>query len=107
MQQLKTDLSYKREFYPLYAARDVIMFFTGIVILFYFLSFVAHEKEIEYATGKLVAKTRDKKKGAKRTDANDVATDETTANADASETDAVSEGEDALPAQENTDKEVL
>lgn len=107
VQQLKTDLSYKREFYPLYAARDVIMFFTGIVILFYFLSFVAHEKEIEYATGKLVAKTRDKKKGAKRTDANDVATDETTANADASETDAVSEGEDALPAQENTDKEVL
>lgn len=107
VQQLKTDLSYKREFYPLYAARDVIMFFTGIVILFYFLSFVAHEKEIEYATGKLVAKTRDKKKGAKRTDANDVATDETTANADASETDAVSEGEDALLAQENTDKEVL
>lgn len=107
VQQLKTDLSYKREFYPLYAVRDVIMFFTGIVILFYFLSFVAHEKEIEYATGKLVAKTRDKKKGAKRTDEKDGATDDATDNANASETDAVSEGEDALPAQENTDKEVL
>lgn len=107
VQQLKTDLSYKREFYPVYAVRDIIMFFTGIVIMFYFLSFVAHEKEIEYATGKLVAKTRDKKKGAKRTDEKDGATDDATDNANASETDAVSEGEDALPAQENTDKEVL
>ncbi len=48
VQQLKTDLSYQPKNFPLYAFRDMLLVFTGIVMLFYFLSFVAAEKERKY-----------------------------------------------------------
>lgn len=64
VQQLKLDLSYKPVYYPLFTARDMIMLFGGLVILFYFLSFVASEREIEFAEGKAIVP--EKKKKAKK-----------------------------------------
>lgn len=58
VQQLKADLSYKPSFYPVYGVRDMLFFFTGVVVLFYFLSFACAQKEEEYATGQIVAKER-------------------------------------------------
>lgn len=58
VQQLKTDLSYQALFFPLYSLRDMLALFSGIVILFYFISFVAAQKEEDYATGKLLAHSR-------------------------------------------------
>ncbi len=49
VQQLKTDLSYQPKNFPLYALRDMLLTFAGIVMFFYFLSFVAAEKERKYA----------------------------------------------------------
>lgn len=56
VRQLKADLSYQRVYFPLYAFRDMMLSFAGLVLLFYFLSFVAAEKEELYATGKLLGK---------------------------------------------------
>lgn len=64
VRQLKADLSYKPKFYPVYAVRDMLFFFCGFVVLFYFLSFVAQEKELEYANG--MAVVEEKKKKAKK-----------------------------------------
>lgn len=66
--QLKADLSYKPSFYPVYAVRDMLFFFTGVVVLFYYLSFVCAQKEEEYATGNLVAKNKKKSKKSNKTD---------------------------------------
>jgi len=63
VQQLKADMSYQPQYFPLFALRDILASFTGITILFYFLSFVAAQREEEYATGMRVA--RDKKSGSK------------------------------------------
>lgn len=62
VQQLKLDLSYQPVYYPLFTARDMILTFSGFVILFYFLSFVAAEKELEYANGTLIVKKKKSKK---------------------------------------------
>ncbi|UKI22050.1 MAG: hypothetical protein L6V83_03595 [Christensenella sp.] len=114
VRQLKADLSYKPEFYPIYSLRDMILFFTGIVVLFYALSFVAQEKEIEYATGQLVveerkARAKKVKKGA-QTDEIATSENETTENGVDSQFEQATDapiGDEALPAQENTDKGVL
>ncbi len=55
VQQVKTDLSYMPVYFPLYACRDMIVTFMGLVLLFYFLSFLAAEKEEEYATHRALA----------------------------------------------------
>lgn len=114
VRQLKADLSYKPEFYPIYSARDMILLFTGIVVLFYAMSFVAQEKEIEYATGQLVVKERKAraKKVKKGTQTDELATseNETTENVVDSQSEQAADasiGDEALPAQENTDKGVL
>lgn len=68
VQQLKADLEYKSKFYPVYGVRDMLYFFTGTVVLFYYLSFVAAQKEEEYANGTLVVKERKRSKKSKDSD---------------------------------------
>lgn len=119
VRQMQADLSYKPVYYPLYSLRDMLMLFSGFVILFYFLSFVAHEKEIEYATGKLVADKKHKKgkkivkeKADNANDAQENADEQQNVdeqqNADEqAEKDSAQNSEDtALPVNENTEKEV-
>ncbi len=60
IRQLQTDLSYQPVYFPLFGLRDMMLIFSGIVVLFYFLSFVAAEKEEQYATGKAIGKERQK-----------------------------------------------
>lgn len=99
VRQVMVDLSYKPTMYPLFALRDMIMFFTGLVVFFYFLSFVCAEKEREYADGTAVVSER-KKRNKKK---NNNVTEDATASQDA----PVAASEDtALPAEENTQKEV-
>lgn len=104
VRQLQVDLSYKPEMYPLFGVRDMIMFFTGFVVLFYYLSFVCAEKEREYATGKAIAEDRKKrvKKNKKKDEIaplDDVMPEQET---------PIEQTEDAaLPVDENTQKEVL
>ncbi len=103
VQQLKWDLSYKREAYPIYAVRDCLLYFTGTVILFYFLSFVCAEKEREYANGTLVApekKARKNKKSAQSTPNSESVEQNTQPDAELKEN-------PEIPVAENTDKEVL
>lgn len=105
VRQLQVDLSYKPTMYPLFSLRDMIMFFTGLVVFFYFLSFVCSEKEYEYATGTAVAeerKKRNKKKGKNARNIDEIATEEAQENVNS---DAISE-DAALPQDENTQKEV-
>ncbi len=112
VRQVQSDLSYKPVFYPLYSLRDMLMLFTGLVVLFYFLSFVAHEKEIDYATGKLIAGKKQKsgKKDKHAKEEQDVVKDENAENVnenvDAKDADATQNGDTALPVDENTEKEV-
>lgn len=99
VRQVMVDLSYKPKMYPLFALRDMIMFFTGLVVFFYFLSFVCAEKEREYADGTAVVSER-KKRNKKK---NNNVTEDAAASQDA----PVAASEDtALPAEENTQKEV-
>lgn len=110
VRQLKADLSYKPTFYPLYGVRDMLFFFCGFVVLFYFLSFVAQEKEYEYANGTVLAAEKKEKKSKKSKNANldaDVEQDQQSVVLDGEET-ALNAGEDLqIPADENSDKEVL
>lgn len=99
VRQVKVDLSYKPRMYPLFSLRDMLMFFTGLVVFFYFLSFVCAEKEREYANGTAIVKEgkkRNKKKGKNVLQDENVAQD----------ADATSTEDTALPAEENTQKEV-
>lgn len=61
VQQLKVNMSYQPEYFPLMALRDMIVLFSGLVIMFYFISFVAAQREDDYATGKMVARSRKRK----------------------------------------------
>ncbi len=113
VRQLQVDLSYKTTMYPLFGLRDMIMFFTGIVVFFYFLSFVCAEKEMEYSTGKAIAQKR-KKLFKKNSDAQDNVADDQLVREpllDEENTQTTAEtpqAEDtALPVEENTQKEVL
>lgn len=65
VRQMMYDLTYLPTFYPLLFYRDSMLMFAGLVILFYFLSFLAAEKEEKYASGELPVKVR--KKRAKKT----------------------------------------
>lgn len=103
VRQVQTDLSYKPEYYPLYSLRDMLMLFTGIVVLFYFLSFIAAQKEEEYATGKAVVAEKKRKKSKKNKN-DDSQIDEQTI--DAPLTDVEQENA-ALPEQQNNEKEAL
>lgn len=111
VRQLKADLSYKPTFYPLYGVRDMLFFFCGVVVLFYFLSFVAQEKELEYANGTAIVEDKKKKKSKKQQ--SDEQSDE---QSEQSEQDVVlqdqtpeqgAEGDIKIPADENSDKEAL
>lgn len=112
VRQVQSDLSYKPEYYPLYSLRDMLMLFTGFVLLFYFLSFVAHQKEIEYATGKLVADKKQKKnKKAKQEKeqqnvADELKDEQVEQNVDEKGGDNLNSGDTALPVEQNTEKEV-
>ena len=112
VRQLKADLSYKPTFYPLYGVRDMLFFFCGVVVLFYFLSFVAQEKELEYANGTAIVEEKKKKKSKKQQ--SDAQSDEQSD--EQSEQDVVlqdqtpeqgTEGDIKIPADENSDKEAL
>ena len=110
VRQLKADLSYKPTFYPLYGVRDMLFFFCGVVVLFYFLSFVAQEKELEYANGTAVVK--DKKKGKKSKnqqsdEQNDAQGEQDVVLQDQTPENQGAEGDDKIPADENSDKEAL
>ncbi len=97
VQQVKTDLSYARVFYPLYSFRDMLMLFTGLVVLFMFLSYIAAEKEEEYATGTAIIKEKKKKQDEVcPEDPDDLVMDETEAD------NAAQESSDA-PATDSTD----
>lgn len=103
VRQVMTDMSYKPEYYPLYSVRDMLMLFTGTVVLFYFLSFVAAQKEEEYATGKAVAPEKKAKKSKKNK------TDGSQSDSDSNEmsvSDAAQE-DTALPERQNNEKEAL
>lgn len=106
VRQLQVDLSYKPKMYPLFSLRDMLMFFTGLVVFFYFLSFVCAEKEYEYATGNAVVEPR--KKRNKKKDKNAIETDEVTQDVVQDEIATAPETEEdtALPQDENTQKEV-
>ena len=65
VQQMKIDLSYMPECFPIYGLRDMIALFSGFVVLMVFLSYYAAEKEYLYATGQLVPKERKSKKNKK------------------------------------------
>ena len=73
VQQLKVDMSYQPEYFPLMALRDMIVLFSGLVILFYFISFVAAQREDDYATGKMVARNRKEDKATKKHEASVIA----------------------------------
>lgn len=116
VRQLKADLSYKPTFYPLYGVRDMLFFFCGVVVLFYFLSFVAQEKELEYANGTAIVEDKKKKKSKKQQ--SDEQSDEQSDDQsdEQSEQDVVlqdqtpeqgAEGDIKIPADENSDKEAL
>ncbi len=62
VRQLLSDLSYQPVYFPLYAVRDMLAFLTGIVIFFYFLSFIMAQKEEDCASGKLTGKSGKGKK---------------------------------------------
>lgn len=88
----------------------MLFFFCGFVVLFYFLSFVAQEKELEYANGTAVAKEKKEKKAKKNKKADfevNFAENEQTEVVQDEET-VQNAGEDLLiPAEDNSDKEVL
>lgn len=108
VRQLKADLSYKPKFYPIYGVRDMVFFFCGFVVLFYYLSFVAHEKELEYANGTAIVE--EKKKKSKKSK-NHTTDDVVSASDDFAQEKIVAvqaEGENPqIPVNANSDKEVL
>ncbi len=97
VKQLQRDLSYKPVFYPLYAFRDMMLFFGALTIFFYFMSFVMSEKEKEYARGQVVVKEK-KKKAKKNKNGED---------ADKQAGDVSLKEITALPQDQNNGKEVL
>lgn len=107
VRQLKADLSYKPKFYPVYAVRDMLFFFCGFVVLFYFLSFVAQEKELEYANGTAVVE--EKKKKAKKFKKQDEIQAENEQNIVEDQTQVGQEGEETtqIPVDQKSDEEVL
>ena len=107
VRQLKADLSYKPKFYPVYAVRDMLFFFCGFVVLFYFLSFVAQEKELEYANGTAVVE--EKKKKAKKSKKQDEIQAENEQNIVEDQTQVGQEGEETtqIPVDQKSDEEVL
>lgn len=62
VKQLMSDLSYQPVYFPLYALREMLMLFTGIVVLFYFISFVAAQYEEDFASGKRALRTKKPRK---------------------------------------------
>jgi len=65
VQQVKMDLSYQPECFPIFALREMLGLFSGLVVLAIFLSFYAAEMEWKYATGQIIAgaKKHKNKKG--------------------------------------------
>lgn len=123
--QLKADLAYQPQTFPLLIVRDMIVLFSGVVLLFYFISFIAAQREEDYASGKMVARLRKRDKVVKKQkthvltefDANDVRRAENGESAqefdDASDVDELRMGQQplaedpAVPVDEKSDKEVL
>lgn len=104
VQQLKVDLSYQRVFFPLFAVRDMIALFAGVVIMFYFISFIAAQREEDYATGKLTVRRRKADKDAEKHEAEIIA--EFDANGDnIAQNNDVEEGS-AVKSDENPDAQL-
>ncbi len=108
VRQLQVDLSYKPVFYPLYALREMVMFFAGLAIFWYFLSFVMAEKERECAAGNVYFSDgvnpgrKDKDERKKKEDKNnDVISD---VKADDKNPPVDKEGKPALPQDQNNTK---
>ncbi len=84
VQQLKTDLSYKPEMYSILIVRDMLMTFSVFALFFTAMYYIAADREILWATGKIEVKGKKAKKSKK-------------GNADA-------EGDEALLDVENTEE---
>ena len=65
VQQVKSDLSYQPQCFPIFALREMLGLLSGVVVLFVFLSFFAAEKEYLYATGQIIAGEKKGKKAKK------------------------------------------
>lgn len=65
VEQVKWDLGYMPEAFPIYGFREMLALLSGVVVLMVFLSYYCADKEYLYATGQLVPKEKkNKKKGA-------------------------------------------
>ena len=104
VQQLKVDLSYQRECFPLFAVRDMIALFAGVVIMFYFISFIAAQREEDYATGKLTVRNRKEKKDAKKHEAEIIAEFDANEQSATSDGTQVADGETETAAEEKSDE---
>ena len=58
VQQLKTDLSYMPEMYSVLIARDMLVMFAAVILLFTILCYMASEKEMLWATGQMTAEPK-------------------------------------------------
>lgn len=69
VQQLKIDVSYQAEMYPILAVRDMLMTLAVFMLFFTILSYIAADREILYATGQIDPQSKkDKKKKSKNGD---------------------------------------
>lgn len=65
VQQLKTDLSYKPEMYSILIVRDMLMTFSVFALFFTAMYYIAADREILWATGKIEVKGKKAKKSKK------------------------------------------
>ncbi len=65
VQQLKTDLSYKPEMYSILIVRDMLMTFSVFALFFTAMYYIAADREILWATGKIEGKAKKAKKSKK------------------------------------------
>lgn len=65
VQQLKTDLSYKPEMYSILIVRNMLMTFSVFALFFTAMYYIAADREILWATGKIEGKAKKTKKSKK------------------------------------------
>lgn len=65
VKQLQIDLSYQPEMYSILIVRDMLMTFAAIILFFTVMSYLAADREILYATGKIELKGKKAKKEKK------------------------------------------
>ena len=69
VEQVKWDLGYMPECFPIYGFREMVALLSGVVVLMVFLSYYAADKEYLYATGQLIPREKKGKKGESEQDA--------------------------------------